>query len=298
MRSVQPRRIQQAATAAVLGAALLGVAGAPASAAAQDESRGSSHTPGYYLALGDSLAAGYQSLPGGGHEVGHGYAQDIARTLAARAERVEHPFSFTDLGCPGETSGSMIGGGCPYPTPYAGPQLDAAVAYLKAHYHDHVVVTLDIGANNVDGCAAGGKLDPQCAVAGIATAGRDLGTILTRLKAAAGPHTRIVGMNLYDPFLAAWVTGDQGKVLAGLSIPLADALNATLGTVDAAHHVPTADVAKAFSTNSLLPLVDLAGQRVPLNVARILTWTNMARGDIHANDTGYQVIADTFLKKI
>jgi lysophospholipase L1-like esterase len=290
MRSSLSRRLRAAATVGVLGAALLGVCAGPASAEGK-------HTR-YYLALGDSLAAGYQSLPGGGHEVGHGYAQDVARTLGARAAAKGQPFSFTDLGCPGETSGSMINGGCPYPHPFAGSQLDAAVAYLKAHHKDDLVVTLDIGANDVDGCAAGGTLDAACAAKGIVTAGRNLGTVLDRLTAAAGPHTRIVGMNLYDPFLAAWLTGPQGKVLAGLSVPLADALNCTLEFVDAAHRVPTADVAKAFSTNSFLPLVDLGGQRVPLNVARIMTWTNMARGDIHANDTGYQVMADAFLARI
>ena len=293
MRSLQFRRRHQAACAVLLGGALLGVSAAPASAA-----EASSRAPQYYLALGDSLAAGYQSLPGGGSEVGHGYAQDLARSLGARDQRAGRPLSFTDLGCPGETSGSMLGGGCPYPHPYASAQIDAAVAYLKAHRQDDVVVTLDIGANNVDGCATGGNLDVGCAVKGIVTAGQDLGTILGRLKAAAGPHTKIVGMNLYDPFLAAWVTGSQGKLLAGLSVPLADTLNTTLDVVDAVHGVPTADVAKAFSTNAFLPLAPLNGQQVPLNVERILTWTNMARGDIHANDTGYQVIADTFLPKL
>lgn len=293
MRSVQPRRVQRAATAAALGAALLGVAAGPASATAEG-----SHAPRYYLALGDSLAAGFQTLPGGGFEVGHGYAQDIAGTLKAKADKAHRGFSFTDLGCPGETTGSMISGGCPFPTPYAGAQLDAAVAYLKTHHKDHVVVTLDIGANDVDRCAAGGQLDAQCAADGIATVGKDLSTILTRLKAAAGPHTTILDMNLYDPFLAAWMTGAQGQVLAGLSVPLADALNATIEGVDAAHHVQTADVARAFNTDEFLPLVPLNGQWVPKNVARIMTWTNMARGDIHANDTGYEVIADTFLHRL
>ncbi|MFE9423257.1 SGNH/GDSL hydrolase family protein [Kitasatospora sp. NPDC006697] len=285
------RRLRAAAGAAVLGTTLLGLAAGPAAAAEPHHTR-------YYLALGDSLAAGYQSLPGGGHEVGHGYAQDLARTLGQRAAADRRGFSFTDLGCPGETSGSMINGGCAFPHDYQGPQLAAAVAYLKAHHKDDLTVTLDIGANNVDGCADGGSLDAACAAKGIATAGKDLGTILTALKSAAGPHTRIVGMNLYDPFLAAWMTDAQGQAMATLSVPLADTLNGVLEFQDFVHGVPTADVAGAFDTNSFLPLVDLGGQRVPLNVARIMSWTNMSRGDIHANDTGYQVIADAFLRKL
>ncbi|WP_327065535.1 SGNH/GDSL hydrolase family protein [Kitasatospora sp. NBC_01302] len=285
------RRLSAAVCTALLGATVLGLGVPPASAATAPATR-------YYLALGDSLAAGYQSLPGGGSEVGHGYAQDLATALGRRAARDGHPFSFTDLGCPGETSGSMINGGCDYPHPYTQPQLGAATAFLAAHRHDDVVVTLDIGANDVDGCATAESLDAACAAKGVATAGRDLGTILARLRVAAGPHTRIVGMNLYDPFLAAWLTGTQGKVLASVSVPVADALNGTLDLVDALHGVPTADVAKAFSTNSFLPLVPLDGQRVPLNVARIMGWTNMAREDIHANDTGYQVIADAFQARL
>ncbi|GAB2694657.1 SGNH/GDSL hydrolase family protein [Kitasatospora kifunensis] len=296
MRSLlRGRRLRAAACTALLGATVLGLGAAPASAAPT-----SSADPGtrYYLALGDSLAAGYQSLPGGGSEVGHGYAQDLAATLGQRAVQDGHPFSFTDLGCPGETTGSMINGGCPYPHPYYDSQLDAAIAFLTTHRHDDVLVTLDIGANDIGGCATAESVDAACAAKGIATAGWDLGTILSRLNAAAGPHTRIVGMNLYDPFLAAWLTGVPGKVVAGVSVPVADALNATLDLADALHGVPTADVAKAFSTNSFLPLVPLDGQQVPLNVARIMDWTNMARGDIHANDAGYQVIADTFLAEL
>jgi lysophospholipase L1-like esterase len=192
----------------------------------------------------------------------------------------------------------MINGGCPYPHGFQGSQLDAAVRYLKAHHGADLLVTLDIGANNVDGCAEGGSLNPGCAADGIASAGKDLGTILNRLEAAAGPHTRIVGMNLYDPFLADWMTGPQGKVLAAASVPLADTLNGVLEFQDRLHGVPTADVAGAFSTDSFLPLVDLGGQQVPLNVARIMEWTNMSRGDIHADDAGYQVMADAFLAKL
>jgi hypothetical protein len=45
-------------------------------------------------------------------------------------------------------------------------------------------------------------------------------------------------------------------------------------------------------------MVDLGGRQVPLDVARIMEWTNMSRGDIHADDTGYQVMADAFLAQL
>lgn len=291
---MRPTTRRRTLVAATLTALALGAAGTGPAAAAQ----GGQHRTAYYLALGDSLAAGYQSTPTGGHVVGRGYAQDLARTLGERAARDGRGFEFTDLGCPGETTGSMADGGCPYPHPFAGSQLAAAVHWLKAHRKDETLVTIDIGANDVDRCAAGGSLDLACALNGIEQVRTGLDRILGELRAAAGPHTRIVGMNLYDPFLAAWMTGPQGQALAAASVPLAGALNTVIEAVDARHRVPTADVAGAFGTNSFLPTVPLGGQQVPLNVARIMQWTNMARGDIHANDTGYQVIADAFLAKL
>ncbi|MER8187679.1 SGNH/GDSL hydrolase family protein [Kitasatospora sp. NPDC094015] len=276
---------------ALLAASVLGL---PATASAAP----AGSTPRYYLALGDSLAAGYQTTPDGGHVVGRGYAQDIAQVLGARAASAGQPFGFTDLGCPGESTTTMVGGGCPYPHPYPGSQLAEAEKFLAAHHRDQVLVTLDIGANDIGGCTAGGSIDLPCTLAGIRTAGHGLDTVLTRLRAAAGPQTRIIGMNLYDPYLAAWTTGDQGRATAVLSVPLAGLLNLTIAGVDAAHGVPTVDVARAFGTDAFLPTVPVNGTRLPSNVARILRWTNMARGDVHANDAGYQVIADTFLTRI
>src|SRR5437763_9644375 len=59
----------------------------------------------YYLALGDSLAYGYQ--PDG--DIVHGYADDFYTDLQPHGT-----MSLTNLACPGETSGTFIHGGCPY----------------------------------------------------------------------------------------------------------------------------------------------------------------------------------------
>src|SRR3989440_12894543 len=57
-----------------------------------------------YLALGDSLAFGYQ--PSGVFD--QGYVQQL---------HAMHPdLTLTNLGCPGETSQTLVAGGrCPYP---------------------------------------------------------------------------------------------------------------------------------------------------------------------------------------
>ena len=63
--------------------------------------------PQHYLALGDSLAYGYQ--PNGDHT--HGYVDDFFTFLQSQGVK-----DHLNLGCPGETSSSFISGGrCPYP---------------------------------------------------------------------------------------------------------------------------------------------------------------------------------------
>ena len=61
--------------------------------------------------------------------------------------------SLRNLGCPGETSHSMITGThplCRYPE---GSQLDAAVAFLQAHPGQVAFITVEVGANDfVAGC--------------------------------------------------------------------------------------------------------------------------------------------------
>ena len=156
--------------------------------------------PQHYLALGDSLAYGYQ--PNGDHT--HGYVDDFFTFLQSHGVQ-----DHQNLGCPSETSSTFINGGkCPYPSPFPS-QLTAAVAYLQqqAHAGQVSLVTLDIGANDllVD-------IDPQtCKVSDTLTA--DLQTldnnltktILPRLHAALkGNHGQITGnlmlLNYYDAF--------------------------------------------------------------------------------------------------
>ncbi|MRH87884.1 hypothetical protein GFY24_10555 [Nocardia sp. SYP-A9097] len=294
MRSPHTRKISQiAATAALAAAALTGGAGH----AAADSNTGDRSTQ-YYLALGDSLAAGFQTLPGSHNYdhylVGRGYAQDIARTLGTEAQSRDQGFEFTNLGCPGESTRTMLEGGCGFEHPYTDPQLVEAEAFLRAHHDDNVIVTLDIGANDVDRCALGGRFDVACVLTGIKAMGPNLNIILDRLQTVAGPHTRIVGMNLYNPFLAKYLE-PGGQVLAAITMPLTGMVNSSIGDAFARHAIPLADVSAVFATNALTPMVPYGDQQVPLNVSRVMEWTNMSRNDIHANDTGYQVIADTFL---
>ena len=84
--------------------------------------------PTYYLALGDSLSRGVQpDAAGASVETQDGYPNQVYAAL-----RPSHPtLKLVKLGCPGETTSTMINGGiCHYD---GGSQLQAAVAFLQAH---------------------------------------------------------------------------------------------------------------------------------------------------------------------
>ncbi len=121
--------------------------------------------PTYYLALGDSLSQGYMPGPG---NTDQGYVDDLYATLHAHNPNLQ----LVKLGCSGETTTTMRNGGiCSYP---AGSQLAAAEQFLRAHRGSIDYVTLDIGANDVDGCVSASGIDTACVSAGLATIGKNL----------------------------------------------------------------------------------------------------------------------------
>ena len=249
----------------------------------------------YYLALGDSLARGVQpDAAGVSVATPDGYPDQVYAAL--------HPsrpgLRLVKLGCPGETTVSMMNGGiCRYPE---GSQLAEAVGFLQAHRGRVLLVTLDIGANDPEACGGEPSFNrlAKCAVTNVPATAGHLGTIVTRLKAAAGPGVRIVGMTYYLPALAEWRSGLPGHLVAWTAEKLAAAFNNMLGRVYAQAGIRVANVFGAFdSADFTRP----AGTSVPRNVARLCQWTWQCaappRGpNQHANRTGYQIIADTFLQ--
>jgi lysophospholipase L1-like esterase len=259
-----------------------------------------------YLSLGDSLAQGVQSdgaqPPDGGSIITNsGYVDDLYNNgLAARPH-----LQLMKLGCPGETSSSMIlGAGATPPSPctYAeGSQLAAAAAFILTHRV--AFITMDIGANDVDGCIT--TADPQaCVVAALPVIAHNVGQVVGTLQAyiaGSGQKTRIFGMNYYDPFLAAWLCPPSGppgcplgQAQAQQTEVLTEALNVTLLGAYSFFGVKAANVQLAYQTSNF-DIVQPIG--LPVNVLEICINTWMcSEGNIHANDTGYQIIADAFLK--
>jgi lysophospholipase L1-like esterase len=209
---------------------------------------------------------------------------------------------LVQLGCPGETTTTMMNGGiCHY---QGGSQLAAADAFLRAHRGHVVLITLDIGANDAETC------DGQPSLIGKVTsclgfepeAASNLASILASLRSAAGSGVRIVGMNYYLPALAEWRNGLLGEGEAWVLERLAVDYNNTLEQVYAKAGVPVANVFSAFDTTNFGDETSVPGiGSLPRNVALIceLTWecTAPPRGpNQHANQAGYGVIADAFLR--
>jgi len=252
----------------------------------------------YYLALGDSLSQGVQpDAAGTGTETTQGYPNLVYAQL-----RRGHPtLRLSKLGCPGETTKTMMQGGiCRYP---GGSQLAAAVAFLHAHRGHVLLVTIDIGANDPESCGSQTGLGELASCIGeVRGAAGNLTTILASLRAAAGPGVRIVGMNYYLPELVKWRDGTLGQALAWASERLAIDYNGQLDHSYAQAGVSVADVLGAFDTTDFGDPVTVPGiGPLPRNVALICEWTwecaTPPRGpNQHANPAGYRVIANAFLK--
>lgn len=250
------------------------------------------HAPVYYLSLGDSLAAGYQPNgdPANMRRTNEGYADQ----LYAIAKSWYPNLQLVKLGCPGETTGTMINGGiCAYDH---GSQLDEAVSFLHAHQKFVAFVTIDLGSNDFP-CQTG----LACLPPGVATIQANLPSILATLREAAGPGIPIVGATLYDPFLAAWLTGPEGQAFAQMSVFQAIVpINQMITGIYGAAGMPVADVEGAFSTTDFITLVPFGPfGDVPLNVVRVCQWTWICTPpplgpDNHANALGYRAIAEAY----
>jgi lysophospholipase L1-like esterase len=259
-----------------------------------------------YLSLGDSLAVGVQpNAQGTSLPTSQGYADE----LYASVRTVQRGLRLVKLGCPGETTGTLVNGGiCGYSggaetsyTSPAGSQLAAATTYLSAHPGQVSLVTVDIGANDLNPCLVltDSTAVQACVEQAIPVAEQNLTSVLAGLR-LAGYQGTIIGMTYYDPVLADWLTGTAGQQFAQASEPLLAAYNQALTSVYQRFGARIADVFTAFDTSDFSTQATLPGVgTVPANVARLCTWTwECAAPPVgpneHANQAGYAVIARTF----
>ena len=251
----------------------------------------------FYLALGTSLAVGFQPNQG---ETPKGYVDVLWRGMAQQIPGL----SLKNVGCPGETSSSMITGTHPHCRYPEGSQLDAAVAFLRSHPAQVAFITVEVGANDFIGACLRdtGRLDRACAADLLPR----LQTRLTRIVdalAAAAPNVPIVGMTYYDPLLGLWGLVPGGRALARADARIWADLNATFATAYGDAGATVADVAATFQVDDFTDTVVVPGRgELPVNVANACRWTWFCSpryaGDPHANGIGYRKIADTFNQAI
>jgi len=263
---------------------------------------GESRAVDLYLAVGDSLAAGYQpDLPGDHTDREGGYAGVVRDALTAPGGG--HP-ELVNTGCPGETAESFLTGGrCEYPE---GSQVAAAEQVLagRADEGAGVLVTVQLGANDVQRCVRldrqQASVDEACVTAGLQQVGTALPEALTRLKAAA-PQAEVVVLDYYNPFVVAALLGGTFEPLAARSQQAQTELNALIDRTAQESGDAVARVGAAFAAADLPPTTGASGAtgtsttRVPLGPICSWTWMCADPPDIHATTEGYRVMADQVL---
>jgi lysophospholipase L1-like esterase len=263
-----------------------------AASAAQRESQ-------YYVSLGDSYAAGFQvTAPGQLRATSKGFPDLLPREARKRGYRLE----LVNFGCGGETTTSILRRkqACPGPA-IGGPryggrtQVAAAERFLRRHRGEVGLITVSIGGNDVTACAR--EADPvACVVPAVETIERNVRTLARRLRRAAGPGPRIVGVTYPDVILGAWVTQPPNENLARLSVVafrelINPALKRAYGSVKKRRFVDVTGATGAYG--SLDETVDLPPYGViPKPVAEVCRLTYYCEfGDIHARTSGYRLIA-------
>jgi lysophospholipase L1-like esterase len=247
-----------------------------------------------YLALGDSLAFGYQQakfeslLPNPNPAAFNtGYVDDFGRVLRFGDRNLQ----IVNDGCPGETTESFIKGPCEYQLAFAlhhpyvgGPassQLSDALAYLQANPNSVNPITLDIGANDALGVTKGVcKLEPTCiteqAPALFAHIASNLGLILADLRGAA-PQAKIIVLGLYNPFGPKLAGSDQ------LTAQLNEVMKQVALTVNARFADP-------------LPVFNPPGPREQPTICLLTNFCTPLM-DIHPTNLGYVVLAGLVLRQ-
>jgi hypothetical protein len=252
-----------------------------------------SPTTGFYLDLGASASVGIQPTISDprGQLTANGYSNDLVAYESARGVTLH----LTELGCPGESTVTMMNGGdrC---YPYHDTQFEEALTFLRSHQTTAGIVTIDLGFNNVRRCLANQTANQTCVKYQIRELRQQLPTILEGLKNVAGPNVTFVGLGHYDPFLADALLGPAGAQFAAASATTINRLNAALQSIYTDAGVPMATVGAAFESRDVAQVLLTGKGMVPENVAQtcVLTWMCQAAPygpNLHPNDHGYATIA-------
>jgi lysophospholipase L1-like esterase len=260
-----------------------------------------------YLSLGDSLAAGTLA-DADGNSIDfsdQSYTDELFQRIGGR---IAADLTHVKLGCPGETTDRLMGVepsvcAADYVT---GSQLGDALATLAEG--NVVLITIGIGANDITrALGICGFNDPVCIGAQIQSTAGKVAQIVGTLRQVGGYTGPIVGMNYYNPFVAAaigffsGVPGQQApnQGLAVLSDALARAFNGALAQAYAATGAEVADVYTAFGAGNFTDQSPMNGIADNVDVLCKLSYMCPddpdAMANRHLNPKGYRVVAKTFI---
>jgi len=154
----------------------------------------------YYLALGDSMAYGFQPTkrPGAAPET---FSTGYVNVFAKRLRRLAPGIATVNYSCPGESSVTFKRGGCAgledgfkLHDAFRGPQLKAALDFLRGHPGEVSPITVTLWGNDLAPLSAKGKR----AARAIRAFGSRLRSILEDLRAAA-PDSEIIVTGAWNP---------------------------------------------------------------------------------------------------
>ncbi len=231
----------------------------------------------YYLALGDSMAYGFQPTknPGARPSV---FDTGYVDLFAARLRKLSPQIQVVNYGCPGESTVTFTRGGCPafadgfkLHNAFRGPQLKATQSFLRAHPGQVSPITVTLWGGDLAPLSAKGKRAPRA----IASFAARFKSILEQLRAAA-PNAEIIVTGAWNP---------ETDRLAQVE-PLYRSLDGAIGRAAAASRARVANIFAAFNTGSF------RAQKARLCS---LTFFCSKGGDPHPTDAGYRAMADAFM---
>ena len=267
-----------AATALLLLAGIATSCGAERSAQQRPES--------YYLALGDSIAYGFQPTKKPGTRAS-AFDTGYVDVFAARLRRLSPHIKVVNYGCPGESTLTFTRGRCSgfadgfkLHNAFRGPQLRAAESFLRAHDGEVSPITLTLWGNDwlpllLDKCEGNVTCVRAHGPRTIASIGARLTSILRRLRAAA-PSAEII-------VTGAWNIDPR-------HLPQFESIYRSLDeSIARAASVSDARVAKAR-------LVLNPPGTVRKQQSRLCKLTFIcSKGDPHPTDAGYRALGNAFM---
>lgn len=232
---------------------------------------------GYYLALGDSMAYGFQPTkrPGVRASLFHTGYVDV---FAARLRQLSAKIQVVNYGCPGESTVTFTRGGCSgladgfkLHQPFRGSQLAAAESFLRAHPGQVSPITLTLWGGDLFPLSA----KPKGTQIEIAAFGSRFTSILEQLRAVA-PNAEIIVAGAWNPE-ADRLTQTE---------PAYRSVDAVIRRAAAASRVRVANMFVALNGSG-----NAKSQQARLCS---LTFFCSKGGDPHPTDAGYRAMAVAF----